>query len=87
MDFETLIGIGASTLTSTSLIPQLVKLLKEKKSKDVSILMLVVLMLGLASWVYYGILKEDFIIIIANSFALLVTILNIIYTIRYKEKS
>jgi MtN3 and saliva related transmembrane protein len=87
MDYETLIGIGASALTSTSLLPQLVKLIKEKKSKDVSIVMLLVLMLGLSCWIYYGILKDDFIIIIANAFALLINILNIVYTIRFKDKS
>jgi MtN3 and saliva related transmembrane protein len=87
MDYETLIGIGASALTSTSLLPQLVKLIKEKKSKDVSIVMLLVLMLGLSWWIYYGILKDDFIIIIANAFALLINILNIVYNIRFKDKS
>ncbi len=87
MNYETLVGIGASALTSTSLIPQLIKLIKEKKSKDVSILMLVILMFGLSSWVYYGILKDDLIIIFANAFALLITILNITYTIRFRDRS
>jgi MtN3 and saliva related transmembrane protein len=86
VDYETLIGIGASALTATSLIPQLVKLIKEKESENVSILMLLVLMGGLACWIYYGILKEDLIIIIANAFALLINLLNIYFTLRYKEK-
>jgi MtN3 and saliva related transmembrane protein len=86
MDYETFIGIAASVLTSSSLVPQLVKLIKEKKSKDVSILMLIVLMLGLSGWVYYGILIDDLIIIIANTFALLINILNIVYTLRFRNK-
>lgn len=86
MDYETVIGIAASGLTSSSLVPQLVKLVKEKKSEDVSILMLIVLMLGLSGWVYYGILIDDLIIIIANTFALLINILNIVYTLRFRTK-
>lgn len=50
MDLVTGVGIGASILTSTSLVPQLVKLIKEKKADDVSLGMLVVLWAGLGLW-------------------------------------
>lgn len=86
MGFETIIGIGASVFTSTSLIPQLIKILKEKKSKDISIVMLAVLFTGLALWVWYGSLKGDLIIIISNAFALLINLLIGILVIYYKPK-
>jgi MtN3 and saliva related transmembrane protein len=86
MGFETIIGIGASALTSTSLIPQLIKILKEKKSKDISIVMLAVLFAGLALWVWYGFVKDDLIIIISNAFALAVNLLIGILVIYYKPK-
>ena len=38
MSFETIIGIGASVFTATSLIPQLVKVAKEKKAENWSYL-------------------------------------------------
>jgi uncharacterized protein with PQ loop repeat len=53
MDFETLVGVGASVFTATSLTPQLIKLLKENNSKDISVIMLVVLFTGLAVWVWF----------------------------------
>lgn len=86
MGFETIIGIGASVFTSTSLIPQLIKILKEKKSKDISIVMLAVLFMGLSLWVWYGFLKDDRIIIISNVFALVVNLIIGILTIYYKPK-
>lgn len=85
MNFTTIIGVLASILTASSLIPQLTKVLKEKKSESVSIVMLLVLISGVGLWVYYGILKEDFIIIISNSFAVLVNVLTLCLTIRYKK--
>jgi MtN3 and saliva related transmembrane protein len=87
MSLETLVGIGASAFTSTSLLPQLIKLIKEKKPEGVSILTLVVLFTGLALWIYYGILKSDWIIIISNSFALIINFITGIVAIRYKDNS
>jgi MtN3 and saliva related transmembrane protein len=86
MEFDTAVGISASTLTATSLIPQLLKILKEKKSKDISLITLGVLFTGLALWVWYGFLKNDLIIIISNSFALLINLLIGILAIHYKSK-
>jgi MtN3 and saliva related transmembrane protein len=45
--------------------------LKEKKANDVSLGMLAILFAGLGMWIYYGYLKKDLIIIIANSFSFL----------------
>ena len=85
MEFTTIVGLIASIFTGVSLIPQLFKILKEKKAEAISLGMLAVLFIGLCGWVYYGILKEDWIIIIANSFSLLVNILITIFSIKYKK--
>jgi MtN3 and saliva related transmembrane protein len=86
MDLETGIGIVASALTSSALIPQLIKLIKEKKAEDVSIVMLAVLLIGLALWIYYGILKNDPIISISNAFAALINVSTFILTVRFKKQ-
>jgi uncharacterized protein with PQ loop repeat len=51
------IGIIAGILTSTSLVPQLVKILREKKAEAISIGMLLILLAGFAGWIWYGIEK------------------------------
>jgi MtN3 and saliva related transmembrane protein len=85
MNFISIIGIAASALTAISLLPQLIKLIKEKKAEDVSMGMLLILLCGLALWIYYGILKKDWIIIVANCFSLLVNIIVSTLTIKYKQ--
>lgn len=85
MNFETIIGLSGSIFTGVSLIPQLVKLLKEKKAENISLLMMVVLFAGLGLWIYYGILKEDLIIIISNSFSFVVNLLLGIFALKYKK--
>jgi MtN3 and saliva related transmembrane protein len=86
MEQYTIIGICASVLTATSLIPQLIKLMKDKKTRDISNLMLIVLFSGLGLWIYYGILRSDWIIIISNSFALLINLITGILMIYYNRK-
>ena len=85
MNWIQIVGLVAGTLTSSSLIPQLVKTLKEKKAEDVSIGMLLVLMLGVATWVAYGFLRDDLPIIITNSFSLLLNITMIILRFKYNR--
>ena len=85
MDSTQIIGIAAGIFTATSLLPQVIKTLKEKKAEDVSLLMLLVLQAGLILWVIYGFKREDMPIIITNCFSLLVNITMVILRIRYKK--
>lgn len=85
MDSITLVGIGASILTASSLIPQFVKLLRERNSDQVSVLMLTILLAGLALWIYYGILKKDWIIVGSNSFAALINMATFVLTLHFKR--
>lgn len=71
MNWTQVIGMIAGILTASSLLPQLIKTLKEKKAEDVSIGMLVVLFLGVGLWIVYGVMRDDLPIIITNSFSLL----------------
>ena len=86
MTLITIIGVLASILTATSLIPQLIKIFREKKAQSISIAMLAVLFTGLSFWVWYGILRKDLIIIISNSFSLLINMITAGLTIKYKNK-
>lgn len=85
MGFTGYIGILAGICTSVSLLPQLVKIIKEKRAEDISYFMLFILLAGLGLWIGYGIGKDDYPIIITNSFSFLVNSLVIIFTVRYKK--
>jgi len=71
---ENILGIVAGVLTSVSMIPQLVKVIREKNVKDISWIMILVLISGLSLWVWYGFLKNELPIILSNAFAVLVNI-------------
>jgi len=79
------IGIGAGILTALSLIPQAVKLIKEKKSQDISIFYLVVLLAGLFMWIWYGWLKNDLPILITNIFSVFINVVIIFLGLKYKK--
>ena len=81
------IGIAAGTLTAASMMPQLIKTIKEKKAAQVSVLMLVFIITGVALWIWYGILIKDWPIIITNSFSLLLNGVMIYFRYKYRKKS
>ncbi len=83
MDIVQWVGIGAGVLTAFSMLPQLIKVIKEKKAEEISITMVIVLIAGLSLWVAYGVLKEDWPLIITNSFSVLVNILLLIFRLKY----
>jgi MtN3 and saliva related transmembrane protein len=79
------VGIAAGICTSVSLIPQLVKLIREKKAEDISLFYLIILFIGIALWIWYGVLRDDVPIIATNGFSLAVNALVIVLGIRYKK--
>lgn len=83
---QQIIGIVAGICTAVSLLPQLIKILREKKVEDISYFMLLILMTGLAGWVWYGILIEDYPIIVTNSFSFLVNVAILILRFKYRER-
>ena len=70
----TIVGLLAAALTY---IPQVKKALPAGSTDDLSSKTLAVLATGFALWIGYGILKGDFVIIVANAvgFALVATLI------------
>ena len=84
-NLESIIGISDSVFTAMASLPQLLKIVKEKKADDISAIMLLVLLTGLGLWVLYGFLKKDWILIIANSFSFLLNLVISILKVVYKK--
>jgi MtN3 and saliva related transmembrane protein len=62
----TTIGLVAGTLTSIASIPQVVKTLKTRHVRDISVWQPLLLAFGVALWMVYGILINDLPLILAN---------------------
>lgn len=86
MEITQWIGIVAGVLTASSMLPQLVKVIKNKEAEDISLLMLVVLMSGIALWIVYGWYRDDWPIIITNSFSLLVNMALTFFRVKYRNR-
>jgi MtN3 and saliva related transmembrane protein len=83
---ENILGLVAGAITSVAMLPQLIKVLKEKDVEDLSLLMICTLIVGLSLWVWYGFLKEELPIILSNAFAVLVNIGLLISYFAYRKK-
>jgi MtN3 and saliva related transmembrane protein len=79
------VGIAAGICTAVSLLPQIVKVIKEKKTEDISLFYLLVLLCGLGLWTYYGVLKDDVPIIATNIFSIVLNLTMITLGMIYKK--
>ena len=80
-----IVGLAAGVCTAISLLPQLFKLLKNKKAEDISLFYLVILFIGLGLWIWYGALRDDLPILITNGFSLVINGIIIFLGIKYKR--
>lgn len=83
MEFIEILGFVAGVCTSAASIPQIVKIIKEKKAADVSPMMFIVLLAGNSLWAYYGIDKSDMPIIATNIFAVALDITMLVLRKKY----
>lgn len=65
-----ILGLTAGALTSMGFIPQVMKALKTKSTKDLSAQMLLILFAGVILWLIYGLILKDLPLIAANSVTL-----------------
>ncbi|MDN3605922.1 SemiSWEET transporter [Kaistella yonginensis] len=82
---ENILGLVAGGITSVAMLPQLIKVLKEKDVQDLSLLMILFLITGLSLWVWYGFIKDELPIILSNAFAVLVNICLLICYFKFRK--
>lgn len=80
-------GIAAGICTAVSLIPQVIKIKKEKKAQDLSVLYLVILLVGLLLWITYGVLRKDIPVIATNVVSVIINLVTIYLGLKYKKGS
>jgi MtN3 and saliva related transmembrane protein len=80
-----IIGFAATCFAVSSTVPQIGKALKTKKSDDVSIRFIIVLIIGLSLWVVYGYGKNDIVLIIGNSTAVALNTFMLYLKVKYSR--
>lgn len=83
MDYVTIIGLIAGALTTVSFLPQVVRIWRTKQTRDLSLLMYLILCMGIALWVVYGIFSKSLPVIIANSVVIVFCLYILMMKIKY----
>jgi len=83
--FWTIVGSSAAILTAFAFIPQIIKAYTTKSVKDISLVTLFQLSLGVILWIAYGVHLRDYVIIIANSVTLVLLITLICQHFYYRK--
>ncbi|HKN19692.1 MAG TPA: SemiSWEET transporter [Dissulfurispiraceae bacterium] len=79
----TLIGLVAAMLTTTSLVPQLIKSWRMKETRDISFLMFLIMGAGLFLWMVYGFLIHNMLIVAANSISFAFVLIILFFKVKY----
>lgn len=80
----TIIGMIGATLTTVAFLPQAVKTIRTKNTRDLSLFMFLLLGTGVIMWLIYGILIGDLPIIFANAITFFLVSTIIVMKIKYK---
>ncbi|MEK6819986.1 MAG: SemiSWEET transporter [Nanoarchaeota archaeon] len=67
MELVTIIGLLGAFCTTIAYFPQAIKVIRTRKTKDLSLWMYILIFIGLSFWLAYGILLKSPPLIIANS--------------------
>ena len=79
----TLAGVG----TTVSFLPQLIRVVKTRSTKDLSVYMILIHFSGVSLWVAYGVLVHDFIIVGFNAVTFLFVLVILMFKLFVKDIS
>ncbi|MEP2280216.1 SemiSWEET transporter [Maribacter sp.] len=84
MDSIEILGLVAATFTTGAFVPQVYKTWKEKSTKDISLTMYTILLMGAIMWAIYGFSLKSLPIIMANLVTAILLFIMIILKIKHK---
>ena len=79
-----ILGLIAAALTTSAFIPQVYKAWKYKSTKDISMTMYLVFLVGIILWLFYGIAIESLSVAVANGVTIVLALAIIIAKMKYK---
>ena len=79
-----MIGIVAACLTTFAFAPQVIKVIKDKNTKSLSLIMCIMQTTGIFLWLVHGLMIKDFALIFANSISFVLVLIILVHKIKYK---
>ncbi|MFA9562356.1 MAG: SemiSWEET transporter [Nitrospirales bacterium] len=83
MDLITIMGYVAGACTTSAFLPQAIKIVKTKHTKDISLMMYSVLTTGVVLWCSYALINRDWPLALANAVTLFLAGWILLLKIRY----
>ncbi|WP_240905623.1 SemiSWEET transporter [Thiorhodococcus mannitoliphagus] len=87
MSSPDLLGYAAAALTTTAFIPQVVKTLRTRDTRAISLGMYLLFSAGVALWGIYGVLLAAWPIILANGVTLLLALVVLAYKLTESRRA
>jgi len=84
LDIPTIIGLAAAFFTTFAYLPQSIRTIKTKQTKDLSLPMLLMLEIGLITWLIYGLIISSIPIIAANTVSIVFMTIILFMKLRFK---
>ena len=85
MQWIDFVGLFGAFLSSVTFVPQVYKVWKSRSANDLSYWTLTILVGNVSTWLFYGIVKKDIAIIIANSIILGLALLLVYFKATFKK--
>ncbi|HOV92440.1 MAG TPA: SemiSWEET transporter [Candidatus Kapabacteria bacterium] len=79
----TIIGLIGAILTTIGFLPQMIKVIRTKQTRDISLGMYIIMIIGAVFWLTYGIILSSIPIIFANSVSFVFVLIILIMKIKY----
>ncbi len=85
MDTANFIGLVAGFLTTISIIPQIIKIHRSRSAADISLGMYIVYSFGVLAWLLYGIIIENFPLVLWNGMGLILACTVLVMKINFSR--
>jgi MtN3 and saliva related transmembrane protein len=84
MDIGSVFGFVGAACTTFAFVPQAIKIIKTKNTKDISLTMYIVFVIGIACWLAYGLFIDSMPVILSNIVSIILSGTILILKIKYK---
>ena len=78
------VGLFGAFLSAITFVPQVYKAWQSKSTGDLSIWMILILLGNVSTWLFYGIVKDDVAIMIANGIILGLSLILLYFKLTFK---
>lgn len=84
MQYADMIGTAAGVLTTSAFLPQVIKVYRTRHTKDLSLFMYIIFLMGISLWTIYGMVTHSTPVIVANSITFVLASYILVMKLIYK---